>query len=128
VSAAVVRIALVALLIGVPKGPEAGVIRSVTDPESAVTLSAPRRSVSGQATWYRWRPREAAAGPALRRALGNWRGRVVTVCRIERTAAVCAKVTLTDFMRADRLVDLDLHTFTLFAPRERGVVKVTVTW
>ena len=121
-SAAILRIALVTILMGVPKGPETGVIQTVADPGSAATLPAPRRSASGHATWYRWHPGEAAAGPALRRALGRWRGRVVHVNGIP--------VRLTDWCQCygSRLVDLDVRTFARIASPSRGVVKVTVTW
>ena len=84
--------------------------------------------VRGVASWYRYIPGHAAAGPVLRRALGPaWRGKVVTVCRRTRTSAVCARVKLSDSMaRKDRLIDLDLGTFALFAPPSRGIVYVEV--
>ena len=35
-------------------------------------------TISGNATWYRWKAGQAAAGPGLRKALGKgWRGSVV---------------------------------------------------
>ena len=84
----------------------------------------------GRASWYDWRPREAAAGPALRAALVDWRGRVVTVC----TATTCATVTLTDWCECyrgtptERIIDLDRRTFALLLPPRRGLVRVTVSW
>ncbi len=78
----------------------------------------------GQASWYRYVPGGAAAGPRLRSALGpGWRGSTVTVC-----AAVCLRVTLSDFMRADRLIDLDSRSFAALAPLSQGLTEVTVTW
>ena len=84
--------------------------------------SSPLRSASGAATWYRWRPGEAAAGPALRAALGpSWRGRVVLVEGIP--------VRLTDWCACrGRAIDLDYRTFSRLAPLSRGVVEVEITW
>lgn len=82
--------------------------------------------LNGQATWYRWRVGEAAAGPLLRQALGKgWRGRVVTVCM-----ATCVRVRLTDWClcRDRRVVDLDHRSFQQLAPLSRGVIAVTVRW
>ena len=82
----------------------------------------------GIATWYAWRPGQAAAGPALRAALGpRWRGRLVRVC----SASACVSVRLTDFMASrvpGRLVDLDSRSFASLAPLSRGVLKVEVSW
>jgi len=84
--------------------------------------------LAGQATWYRWRPGEAAAGPALRAALGpGWRGTRVTVC----AGAGCVEVRLTDFMASripGRLVDLDARAFNALGPLSVGVLRVTVRW
>lgn len=86
--------------------------------------SRPIGSVTGIASWYRYVPGQAAAGPRLRSALGpGWRGSTVTVC-----ASVCLRVTLSDFMVADRLVDLDSRSFAALAPLSQGLVKVSVTW
>ena len=80
-------------------------------------------SVSGLASWYRYRPGQAAAGPALRRWLGaTWRGTAVRVC-----ATACTIVRLTDWMRADRLVDLDRASFAQLANPAVGLVRVTIT-
>lgn len=82
------------------------------------------RSVSGIASWYRYHRGQAAAGPALRRFLGpGWRGEIVKVCR----GTVCLRLMLTDWMRADRLIDLDPRDFAVFAPVSRGLVRVTVS-
>lgn len=84
--------------------------------------------VAGWSTWYAWRPGEAAAGPALRRALGpGWRGSVVTVC-----AARCTVVRLTDWCACgsrhgvSTVIDLDVRTFAQLAPTSRGVIRVEV--
>ena len=86
--------------------------------------SKPPRTAStlrGTATWYAYRRGEAAAGPALRAALGpGWRGSVVYVEGL--------RVRLTDWMRADRLIDLDSRTFAALAELSRGVLPVTVSW
>lgn len=89
----------------------------------AQTLILLATLVSGVASWYDYHPGQAAAGPQLRAALGpHWRGQTVRVC-----ARVCIRVRLTDFMRADRLVDLDRSDFARLAPLSVGVVHVTVT-
>ena len=80
--------------------------------------------LSGVASWYRYVAGQAAAGPRLRSALGpGWRGSVVTVC-----AASCVRVTLSDFMVADRLIDLDYRSFGALAPLSQGLVEVTISW
>ena len=87
--------------------------------------------VAGRASWYDWRPREAAAGPALRKMLGpNWRGKTVVVCQyVGRT---CTRVKLTDWCQCyrgtarERIIDLDRRTFALLALPSRGLVRVTV--
>ncbi len=94
--------------------------------------------LAGVATWYRGVPGQAAAGPALRAALGpGWRGRDVLVCATsageQASSTVCARVQLTDWCACmDRpggptLVDLDRRTFALLAAVGRGVVTVWVT-
>jgi len=81
-------------------------------------------SMTGIASWYRYVVGGAAAGPRLRAALGpGWRGRSVTVC-----AAICVQVRLSDWMAADRLVDLDSRSFSRLAPLSRGIVEVSVRW
>ncbi len=82
-----------------------------------------KHSLRGTATWYAYRPGQAAAGPALRRALGkSWRGRTVTVNG--------QRVTLTDWCACGggRIIDLDSRTFAALAPLSRGVMRVKVRW
>jgi rare lipoprotein A (peptidoglycan hydrolase) len=84
-------------------------------------------SVRGIASWYRYIPGHAAAGPTLRRALGStWRGKVVKVCRGDR----CFSVRLTDWCQCYgmRLIDLTRTDFARIASPSRGLVKVEVTW
>lgn len=82
-------------------------------------------SVSGDATWLNAAPGTAAAGPALRQALGpHWRGVVVTVS----ANGHAIRVKLADWMRADRLIDLSAASFRQLAPLSQGVVTVTVSW
>lgn len=86
-------------------------------PETALTLS-------GIATWYRSPAGVSAAGPDLRAALGSgWRGTTVQVCHADR----CTVTVLGDWMRADRLVDLDDDAFRALAPLSVGVLAVTLT-
>jgi hypothetical protein len=84
----------------------------------------------GVATWYRYKRGQAAAGPALRAALGkHWRGKTVFVCVGKR----CAKVRLTDWCACgDRngvptVIDLDIRTFDHLSNPARGVIRVTVS-
>ena len=85
----------------------------------------PRRSISGTATWFRSPAGVSAAGPALRAAVGpGWRGTRVTVC-----GASCARTVLGDWMRADKLIDLDDNIFVrVCGPLSRGVCNVVVRW
>lgn len=97
----------------------------------AVRTARPPAGVRGVATWYAWRPGQAAAGPRLRAALGpGWRGRTVYVFTGRRCIPKvnCVRVRLTDWMRADRLIDLDSRSFAFLAPLSRGVLRVTVSW
>jgi hypothetical protein len=81
-------------------------------------------TISGVATWFRSPQGVSAAGPALRDALGpGWRGTSVQVCHDER----CVVTVLGDWMRADRLVDLDDDAFRALAPLSVGVLAVTLT-
>jgi hypothetical protein len=84
-------------------------------------------SIEGRATWYAYHPGQAAAGWALRRAIGpGWRGTLVRVC-----AGRCVVVLLTDFMAsADhrKVIDLDVRDFAALAPTSRGVIAAEVGW
>jgi hypothetical protein len=85
-------------------------------PRTAVTLR-------GTATWFRSPAGVSAAGPALRAALPGWRGTSVRVCHADR----CIVTVLGDFMRADRLIDLDDDAFAALAPLSVGVLAVVLT-
>lgn len=111
--------------------PRSGWFLPVPPPAVAVASKTPApskapgsRNLRGTATWYRWHRGEAAAGPALRRALGShWRGRSVRVCSVD-----CITVRLTDWClcRDDRLVDLDRRSFAKLAAPSVGVLAVRV--
>jgi hypothetical protein len=89
-----------------------------------VAVPAAAGTISGVATWFRSPQGVSAAGPALRGALGpGWRGTSVLVCHDER----CVVTVLGDFMRADRLIDLDAPLFARLAPLSTGVLAVTLT-
>ena len=101
---------------------------TVPPPTERPAASMSGHSISGLSSWYAYVPGGAAAGPALRRALGpGWRGKVVTVC-----ASRCIRVTLSDWCGCntanEKLIDLDRSSFALLADPSRGVVKVTVRW
>lgn len=84
----------------------------------------------GRASWYAAAGRVAAAGPALRRALGyGWRGTWVRVSAGSRSVMVrlddwcqCYRGT-----RAERLIDLSDDDFAVLAPLAAGVVRVRIT-
>jgi hypothetical protein len=89
--------------------------------------------ITGVASWYDWKPREAAAGPALRAMLGpDWRGQTVYVSRRICTEAGCltrtVRVRLTDTCACygSRVIDLDRETFRLLASPSLGLVRVSV--
>lgn len=109
----------------------------VAPPEVHKTTSRPRvakpsgSSLSGVASWYAT-GRDgfyAAAGPALRRWLGDgWRGKRVTICY-----RGCIRVTLNDYCpcgerssRPDKLVDLSDESFRALARLSTGVIRVRV--
>ena len=100
----------------------------VAAPKAAVRVPTPPvTGLQGVASWYRYVEGGAAAGPALRSALGpGWRGMSVAVCRTDGGAMACVRVTLSDFMRADRLIDLDSRSFAALMPLSRGLVTVEV--
>jgi len=111
-----------------PAGPVPG---RITPSTSAVTASGPEStgnpgaagSLRGYATWFRSPSGVSAAGPRLRAALPGWRGTSVQVCHADR----CTVTVLGDWMRADRLVDLDDDAFRALAPLSVGVLAVTLT-
>lgn len=90
--------------------------------------------IRGTATWHATgrNGMYAAAGPALRRAIGRgWRGRVVTVC----ADGSCIRLTLNDYCpcgeksrRPDKLIDLSDEAFGRLAPLSRGVLRAVVWW
>jgi hypothetical protein len=87
-----------------------------------VPPSARGRILTGRASWFAAPDGTAAAGPALRAFLGHWRGQRVMVC-----GRSCVTVRLTDWMRRDRLVDLNPDAFRVACgPLSRGVCEVTV--
>jgi hypothetical protein len=89
--------------------------------------------LTGTASWYDARPGTAAAGPALRRALGpGYLGTTVAVCHGSSTAQACVKVRLVTSCQCyrgearERLIDLSKSDFAQLAPLSKGLVKVTV--
>jgi hypothetical protein len=94
----------------------------------------PSHSVNGRAAWYCNNGSGcpagysgglyAAAGPALR--VGNWRGRVVTVCGNGN----CVNVKLVDWCACGgaRVIDLFGAAYSRLAPLGTGTVAVKVSW
>jgi len=95
-------------------------------PETVASASKAGHSIRGSASWFRSPRGVSAAGPALRRALGpGWRGTRVRVTG----PAGSATTTLGDWMRANRLIDLDDDVFpAVCGPLSRGICKAKVTW
>ena len=82
--------------------------------------------LTGLATWYAARTAHAAAGPALRKALGHrWRGTWVLVCH----RSACVSERLTDWCACGNghVIDLPVSDFRRLAPPSRGVITVGVT-
>jgi rare lipoprotein A (peptidoglycan hydrolase) len=94
----------------------------------------PSHSVNGRAAWYCNNGSGcpagysgglyAAAGPALR--VGNWRGRIVTVCGNGN----CVNVKLVDWCACGgaRVIDLFGAAYGRLAPLSTGTVAVKVSW
>jgi len=102
---------------------------SVSPTEQPATATGSQlAAVSGTATWYRYHPGQAAAGAALRAAIGpDWRGKTVTVTANGRSITV----RLTDYMaskRPGRIIDLDSRDFARLGKLSQGVLRVTVSW
>jgi hypothetical protein len=101
----------------------------------AARTPAPRQSATGatdlrgRASWYAADGFVAAAGPALRRALGRgWRGTLVRVSAGGRSVTVrlsdwcqCYRGTSTE-----RLLDLSNSAFAAIAPLSTGLVDVRI--
>jgi hypothetical protein len=116
-------------------GPRVIVVPTPTPRPIAPVASNTGRRVGGSASWYCLPGTSAchyaysggmyaAAGPALR--VGNWRGRVVTVCSGGR----CVNVKLIDWCQChgSRVIDLYSDAFRRLAPLSAGTTSVTVSW
>lgn len=118
---------------GPPQAPRPTVVPKVAPVVTSRPIAAPRasKSLSGQATWYRWHVGEAAAGPRLRQALGpHWRFKIVKTC-LANAPTRCVSVKLSDWClcsQGNRLIDLDVRSFARLAPTSAGVIAVTVHW
>ena len=104
-------------------------VEAVATPTPKVSAGR-QRLARGWATYYAYHRGQAAAGPALRRALGaRWRGKRVTVC----ADGTCLRVRLTDWCACgDRhgdptIIDLDSRDFARLASLGTGILKVRVT-
>lgn len=117
------------------------VARKVTRPTPQTdkrVVSGPSGSLSGLASWYCLAGRSActtgygpdcacaAAGPAIRAALGSWRGRVVTVSN----GRASAQVRLVDWCACPggRVLDLYAYPFGMIGSLSDGLMDVTVDW
>ena len=87
-----------------------------------------RHQLTGRARWY-GTGRDglyAAAGCALRKAMGDWRGRHVLVAYRRRAVEVRLNDAVGGCTRT--LIDLSDEAFRYLAPLSRGVIRVTVGW
>jgi rare lipoprotein A (peptidoglycan hydrolase) len=94
---------------------------------SPAPSTPPQDGLSGVASWYAAPVGTAAAGPALRAALGrSWRGRTVTVTR----GGASVRVLLDDWCQCygTRLVDLSRDAFAALGDPSLGLLGVEVTW
>ena len=97
---------------------------------TAISKAPSVAALTGVASWYSYFEGQAAAGPALRVALGpNWRGKIVETCSANDPSR-CVRVQLTDMCQclSTRLVDLDARDFARLAPLSQGLLNVEVTW
>jgi len=96
-----------------------------------VVTALPSSGLPGHATWYGTGPGSgtAAAGPALRAALGpHWRAQRVRVCRVA-TPVRCVVVRLRDWCSCrvpGRLVDLAVADFSRLRALRMGTVRIRV--
>jgi len=112
-----------ALVAGGGAAPRDGGTPEPTSTPPATTI------VRGIATWYGTGPGSghAAAGPALRAALGKgWRG---TRIRVTGPSGAVVEARLTDWCACPgrRVIDLSDEDFSDLAPLSRGVIKVTIS-
>jgi hypothetical protein len=121
--------AAVALLTAVSIAVPATDMRPIDQPEPRSETTQHGRRLTGVASWYDYVPGGAAAGPALRSALGkDWRGTKVRVC----ADTDCVSVTLSDWCQClwkqdgERIIDLDVRSFAKLAPTAQGLAKVEV--
>jgi hypothetical protein len=103
--------------------------RASASPKSgARSRSGSTHSLSGKATWWdTFGPGTyAAAGPALRAAMGNYLGKRVTVC----SGGICvqARLTTSCLCPNGRVIDLAKSLFAQLASPSRGVIGVEVKW
>lgn len=103
----------------------------VTSSPTFVARSVPRvapATLRGVASWFAAPTGTAAAGPALRRALGaHWRGKIVETC-LSNEPTRCIRVKLTDFCGCPggRVIDISAGSFARLAPLSAGLVVVRV--
>ena len=110
--------------------------QATTAPPPALIHSS-TRSLTGRASWFCLPGRSActaghsggmyaAAGPKLRAALGNWRGRHIKVNGVPITIidwCSCARGRSNE-----RLIDLYADAYSAIKPLSTGVMRVTITW
>jgi len=111
------------------------VVKPRTSTTTSTAAATGSHRVSGRASWY-CKPgvsactsgytggMYAAAGSEIR--IGNWRGRIVTVCGNGR----CIRVKLIDWCACagSRIIDLYNDAFSRLASPSIGTLAVTVSW
>jgi Lytic transglycolase len=123
IASAIAVVLLVASIAGEPR-PAAPALGTVGHDQEQRTSRPAHNALRGVASWMPAPSGTAAAGPALRRALGvHWRYQRVTVTAGGRSVVVL----LNDWCACPRrLIDLSAGSFARLAPLSRGLVVVTI--
>lgn len=118
-------------------------VSPLPQPSVSPVHSASGGVLSGTATWYCLPGISvcpyfmrgglgAAAGPALRNAIGpDWRGKIVETC-LSNSPSICVAVKLVDWCAcgADHVIDLFADAMRVIDPgfRSNGGAQVTISW
>lgn len=122
---------VVALALAEPAQPTTAPAATSGDSGAVVPVVSPGRdgTLQGLASWFRYVPGQAAAGPRLRAVLGpGWRGTVVIVT----ANGFSVRTQLTDWCQCfegtatERVIDLAAADFAQLAPLGLGLVAVEV--
>jgi hypothetical protein len=90
-------------------------------PPPPAPAAAPRRSQSGQGTWYRYQ-----AGGCANNNLPM--GTVVTVTNVDNGATTTCVVNDRGGFSYPRILDMDVSVFQQLAPLSSGVINISISW